>query len=231
MFLFFILNTYLHFGQTLQAKIKNASDYTFLKGQSSIYVDGSFISKSDVPLVSPEESFDCPLGYIHFTYTRLYTRSSHFDYSSSVDPSIRVTYHPRSKKVSQSGFYTKTTNYVFSQRITIFNTKTLPIENLKIIDQAPVSEDSDIIVKLVNPALKLPVEAGGPEPKALPSLRVASGVLAHWHGADEEGAEVDALGKDGKLNWVCAIPSQEKIGLVLQWEVTAPVKSTLVGLT
>jgi uncharacterized protein (TIGR02231 family) len=192
----------------LNAKIKNASEYTFLKGQSSIYVDGSFISKSDVPLVSPEESFDCPLG---------------------VDPSIRVIYHPRSKKVSQSGFYTKTTNLVFSQRITISNTKTVPIENLKIIDQAPVSEDSAITVKLVSPALKLPGEAV--ESKGFPPLKVAPGVIAQWHGADEAGVEVEALGRDGKLDWVCAVPAQEKIGLVLQWEVMAPIKTTIMGLT
>jgi len=193
----------------LKAKIKNASEYTFLRGQSSIYVDGSFISKSEVPLVSPEESFDCSLG---------------------VDPSIRVTYHPRSKKVSQSGFYTKTTNHIFSQRITIFNTKTLPIENLKIIDQVPVSEDSAITVKLVNPALKLPGEVGGVDPKASP-LKVASGVIAQWHGADEESVEAAVLGRDGKLDWVCNMLAQEKIGLVLQWEVTAPVKTTITGLT
>jgi len=192
----------------LNAKIKNASEYTFLNGQSSIYVDGSFISKSEVPLVSPEESFDCPLG---------------------VDPSIRVTYHPRSKKVSQSGFYTKTANHVFSQRITISNTKTHPIENLKIIDQAPVSEDSDITVNLVSPALKLPGE--WVEPKGFPPLKVAPGVVAQWHGADEEGVQVEALGRDGKLDWVCAVPAQEKIGLVLQWEVMAPVKTTIMGLT
>jgi len=47
-----------------QAKIKNASEYTFLPGNASVYADGSFISKSDVPLVSPDESFDCPLGYV-----------------------------------------------------------------------------------------------------------------------------------------------------------------------
>lgn len=206
----------------LNAKIKNASPYTFLSGQASVYVDGSFISKSGVPLVSPEESFDCPLG---------------------VDPSIRVIYHPRSKKISQSGFYTKSTNYVFSQRITVSNTKTLPIENLKIIDQVPVSEDSDITVKLVSPALGVPGEgfgggtvsghssstgAGG-EPKVLSPLKVVSGVNAQWHGADE-GVEVEALGRDGKLNWVCAIPAQEKIGLVLQWEVTAPAKTAIAGL-
>jgi hypothetical protein len=202
-----------------------------LNGQSSIYVDGSFISKSEVPLVSPEESFDCPLGYVYFTCTYSYVHSPHLHLliPTSVDPSIRVTYHPRSKKVSQSGFYTKTANHVFSQRITISNTKTHPIENLKIIDQAPVSEDSDITVNLVSPALKLPGE--GVEPKGFPPLKVAPGVVAQWHGADEEGVQVEALGRDGKLDWVCAVPAQEKIGLFLQWEVMAPVKTTIMGLT
>ena len=166
----------------------------------------------------------------------------------SVDPSIRVTYHPRSKKVSQSGFYTKNTTYVFSQRITISNTKILPIENLKVIDQVPVSEDSDICVKLVSPALGVPGEGSsgsgrtigigstsekgstGGELKTLPPLKVSPGVNAQWHDADDMRVEVEALGKDGKLNWVCAVPAQEKIGLVLQWEVTAPAKTPIIGL-
>ena len=94
-------------------------------------------------------------------------------------------------------------------------------------------------MKLVSPALGIPGEgfAGGTisgsstggEPKVLPPLQVASGVNAQWHGADA-GVEVEALGKDGKLNWVCAVPAQEKIGLVLQWEVTGPVKTTIMGL-
>jgi hypothetical protein len=47
----------------------NTSPYTFLSGQSSVNVDGNIISKSDVPLVGPEESFDCPLKYVHSTRT------------------------------------------------------------------------------------------------------------------------------------------------------------------
>ena len=102
-------------------------------------------------------------------------------------------------------------------------------------------------MKLISPALGVPGEGYGggtisgtssgsigitreKEPNALLPLKVASGVVAQWHGADETGVEVEALGKDGKLNWVCAVPAQEKIGLVLQWEVTAPVKTAIVGL-
>ena len=120
---------------------------------------------------------------------------------------------------------------MFSQRITIANTKTSPIENLRIIDQVPVSEDSKITVKLVSPALRVPGEGFGWGTNSDKTVSVASGVVAQWHGADKAGVEVEALGKDGKLNWVCAVPAQEKIGLVLQWEVAAPAKTSILGLT
>ncbi|KAF8877365.1 hypothetical protein BD779DRAFT_1677356 [Infundibulicybe gibba] len=184
----------------LKAKIKNASEYTLLQGSGSVYVDGSFISRSNVPLVSQQESFDCPLG---------------------LDPTIRIIYHPRSKKTTHSGLYTKTINHVHSQRITIFNTKTIPIKGLKVVDQIPVSEDSQITVKLTNPALTLPVP---------PPVSVTGGVSAQWDGADEDDVDRESLGRDGKLNWMCEVPAQEKINLLLSWEVTASANTPITGL-
>ncbi|KIL61351.1 hypothetical protein M378DRAFT_82562, partial [Amanita muscaria Koide BX008] len=107
----------------LSAKIKNASNYTLLSGVGSIYVDESFISKSSVPSVSPGESFDCALG---------------------LDPAIRVTYHPVSRKTSQTGFYSKSNVNSYSQRISISNTKSITITDLRIVDQIPVSADETI---------------------------------------------------------------------------------------
>ncbi|KAJ3481067.1 hypothetical protein NLJ89_g12240 [Agrocybe chaxingu] len=214
----------------LKAKIKNASEYTFLAGKASVYVDGSFISKSDVPLVSADESFDCPLG---------------------LDPSIRMTYHPRSKKTSQSGFYSKSTVHTYTQRITVHNTKsssTGAALNIKIVDQIPVSQDSIINVKLVQPPLSLPKAEGtgttsssaaGSSEKAKipPPVKVSSGVVATWDGADEvslgqgqEDVDVDALGREGRFCWICSVAPQGKVGLVLQWEVSAPLKTNITGL-
>ncbi|CAA7265472.1 unnamed protein product [Cyclocybe aegerita] len=216
----------------LKAKIKNASEYTLLAGNASVYVDGSFISKSEVPLVSPDESFDLPLG---------------------LDPSIRMTYHPLSKKTSQSGFYNKSTVYTYSQRITVHNTKSSPpgggtdALKIKVIDQVPVSQDSTINVKLVQPSLVLPnaestgtvSSAAGPGEKAKlpPPVKVSSGVVATWDGADEvslgqgqEDVDVEALGREGRLCWICSIAPQGKVDLVLQWEVSAPLRTDITGL-
>ncbi|KDR77584.1 hypothetical protein GALMADRAFT_245733 [Galerina marginata CBS 339.88] len=225
----------------LKAKIKNASEYTLLTGTASIYVDGSFISKSAVPHVSPDESFDCPLG---------------------LDPSIRVTYHPITKKVSQSGFYSKSSNYTFSQRVTVHNTKSISSSSsgvkVKIVDQVPVSEDASITVKLVQPALTMAHTEGtgsgtasgtSKEPKAPPPVKVAPGVHAMWDGADDVGVghsmgerkglgqgmgsadmDVASLGKEGRFCWVCEVPPQGKVALVAQWEVATPVGSVVVGI-
>ncbi|TDL23087.1 hypothetical protein BD410DRAFT_814727 [Rickenella mellea] len=194
----------------LKARIKNASDYTLFSGNASVYVDGSFISRSYVPPVSPEESFDCPLG---------------------IDPSIRIMYHPRSKKVTHSGFYQKTANHVFSQRITIFNSKSTAVDNVKIVDQIPVSENSQIIVKMSNPALTLPPSSGTTIANGKPPqpVDVSPGIKAQWDGTDEPGFDMTALGKDGKINWVSSMPAQGKMNLHLQWEVTAPACAIIVG--
>jgi uncharacterized protein (TIGR02231 family) len=200
-----------------QAKIKNASEYTFLRGTGSVYVDGSFISRTEVPPVSPEESFDCPLG---------------------LDPSIRVLYPPLAKKYAQSGFYSKTGHHIFSQHITIHNTKSTNVENIRILDQFPVSEDAQIQVKQVSPTLSAPVgsTSGGSGTSlnaieiAKKPVQVSKGISVLWDGADEPDVDVEALGKSGKFAWVCSVQAQAKVNLLLQFEVVAPPKTDVVGL-
>ncbi|RXW17065.1 hypothetical protein EST38_g8784 [Candolleomyces aberdarensis] len=262
----------------LSAKIQNVSEYALLEGPANVYVDGSFIARSTIPAVNPEEKFECALG---------------------IYPAIRITYHPLAKKLSQSGLLSKSKVYNYTRRITIHNTKNSTVEGIKIIDQIPVSEDATITVKLISPALQLPnfsspanaapvspgdtgsVPSSGkgglfrniggsgnnsnspsdtPSDKALKavakSVKVSPGVIAQWNRPDDlhsitgdgsteetkvhrssesvsdssEPLDLTALGKDGKISWICSIPPQTKINLTLQWEVSAPVNTDIVGI-
>ncbi|KAJ4482994.1 hypothetical protein C8J55DRAFT_511211 [Lentinula edodes] len=128
----------------LNAKIKNASEYALIPGKASVYVDGTFIARTDVPASGPDETFDCSLG---------------------LDSSIKITYHPLSTKIIHrtpfTGFTginslstfgtTKTTTTLYSQRITVVNTKRVSIDAMKILDRVPVSEDERIKVKVLKP--------------------------------------------------------------------------------
>lgn len=175
----------------------------------------------------------------------------------SLDPSIRVTYHPQIKKSSHSGFYNKSSVHSYTQRITVHNTKSAPAGSgneslkIKIVDQVPISEDSTITVRLLQPPLMLPGTDGnsggtissasgsGAELKLPIPVKVSSGVVAAWEGADEislgsvgqNDVDVESLGRDGHFCWIGSIPSQGKVNLILQWEVTAPLRTNILGLT
>ncbi|KAL0070047.1 hypothetical protein AAF712_002944 [Marasmius tenuissimus] len=217
----------------LKAKVNNDSEFTFISGDANIYVDGSFVSKSRVPLVSPLQHFDCALG---------------------VDPSVLITYHPVEKNTSTSGFYNKTTTHAYTQRLTIENTRTNNVPLLKIVDHIPVSNNSQITVKLLAPALNnassapsgstnnrnstVAAKKKAPESSLNATIassvganmKVAEGVFAQWDGADEKDVDVEALGKNGKMNWLCDVRPQDKVNLGLRWEVSAPVKVQVTGL-
>ncbi|KAG6852228.1 hypothetical protein C0991_001818 [Blastosporella zonata] len=149
-----------------------------------------------------------------------------------LDPSIRVTYHPRAKKQSESGFYTKTKTHVFTQSITVHNTNSTAASRVRIAEQIPVSEDTQIQVKLVSPALVLKEKEKSEKDNegAEKVVAVAKGVSAMWDGADDPAVDVNALGMNGMFNWVCAVPAQGKINLVLQYEVVTPARTNVVGL-
>ena len=147
-----------------------------------------------------------------------------------IDLTIRIIYHPRTKKINRSGLTIltgKTTSYVFDQRITIYNTKSVPITNVKILDQIPVSDNSKIIVNLINPPLVLP-QLKNSVPQA---VKAGNETVAQWKGTNESDIDPSLLGKDGQFSWVCNnIPAQETLNLVLSWEVVYPHDLQVVGL-
>ncbi|KAJ7789955.1 hypothetical protein B0H14DRAFT_3571580 [Mycena olivaceomarginata] len=199
----------------LTAHITNASEYTLLSGTANVYVDGSFIARLHRPLGQPAGKL------------RLPARSG---------PSIRITYPPISKQLSQSGFYKKSATHGFTQRIMVHNTKSVPVDGLRIVDQIPASRNAQVKVKLVQPALPLGEGdaagkgAAGAESNAgaetkgkkSASVSVSKGVVAQWDGGDDT---------ERRVGWVCAVPAQGKINLTLEWTVTvSPADAHVVGL-
>lgn len=109
----------------------------------------------------------------------------------------------------------------FIQHITVLNTKSITVKDLKVIDQVPVSEDERIEIKMLAPALTLP----GQPSKSSSSWakpKVASNVVAQWDGAYEDGVDQEGLGRDGKFNWVLSVPPQKSVCLMLRCEVNYP---------
>ncbi|KAF4622099.1 hypothetical protein D9613_009539 [Agrocybe pediades] len=180
---------------------------------SSIYVDHSFISRSEIPDASPKEVLLCALG---------------------VDPSIRVTYHSRTAHVSEAGFYNKSKKHSFSQRITVHNSKSVEVKGVKVRDNIHVSEDSNLIVNLITPPLTSPASNG----TTTSSVKLGDGIVARWTVPDSvvdtrddiDGPDNFVPGQDGMLEWVCSIPAHGKINLVLEWEILSNSKNEISGI-
>ncbi|KAF6752453.1 hypothetical protein DFP72DRAFT_904878, partial [Ephemerocybe angulata] len=215
----------------LTSNIKNKSDFTFLAGASNFYVDGSFISKSTVPLVGPQETFTCRLG---------------------TDPSIRITNHPLRTNRS-----VKNNTATYTQRISVYNSKaSQAVHDLKILARVPVSEDAGIVVKALEPKgltsgiskqakvvdgvfvgwFKADNDASKkPSGNNLVPLSKTSTITSHTSkgtGSTTAAAEEDTkhLGKDGKVQWACSLEAQRKVDLTLSWEVTHAREAVVVGL-
>ncbi|KAH8810146.1 hypothetical protein DL96DRAFT_1716865 [Flagelloscypha sp. PMI_526] len=187
----------------MMAQIRNESEYTMLGGDANIFLDGVFIGSTSVPGMSPQEKFDCSLG---------------------LDPTVRTVYAPLQKKSSTASNFltqTKTSTTIYTQRIEVTNTKpATTLSSVRIIDHVPVSQNSEVLVKLVKPSLAaIDTIKEKTKVEKVTVLDKPTTILAYWSLAD---------GSDGKLEWMLPnLPPKEKVELVLSWEVTAPEKVRL----
>lgn len=190
-----------------------------------MFLDGNFVSKSQVPDVSPQESFTCSLG---------------------VDPSVRITYHPQSKVSSTAGgglMSTKTKITAFKQRITIKNTRAASIARLVVQDRIPVSEDSRIKVAVHQPSEKAIGPVAGPGSSShggasnSSSLgasalsknadqvlveKISKNVVARWAQKEEEDGGSGGARGDGVIEWI-ATELTDTLDLNLSYDVSAPI--------
>jgi len=191
----------------LQAKIVNTTEYVLIPGSASIYVDGSFVGTTKLGHINPSQRFECSMGF---------------------DPSIQVTYHPADVKVSHSGIVQKRTTRSLEQRITVrnLNSRPYPVDNLKVIDQVPVSQAGKIEVKIHNPPL-------GSKKDSQP-VRVAPNVTAQWGTPDDGEEGAGSAGPVyvavGQFSWSVTVPPQKALTLWASYEVTHPRDTVVYGI-
>ena len=61
-------------------------------------------------------------------------------------------------------------------------------------------------------------------------MRVSEGIVAQWNGSDDLNGDLSALGGNGRIDWICAIPAFGTVILLLLWEVTTTQKTVVYGL-
>eukprot|EP01117_Protostelium_nocturnum_P018647 TRINITY_DN7836_c1_g1_i1.p1 TRINITY_DN7836_c1_g1~~TRINITY_DN7836_c1_g1_i1.p1 ORF type:complete len:558 (+),score=145.91 TRINITY_DN7836_c1_g1_i1:91-1764(+) len=154
----------------LKASVSNETSWPFLKGPMNIFMDGDYVSQSEMKYVSPNENFTIFLG---------------------ADEGVKVEYknlgsNKSTTKERERGERNKTTTteIVVKSRITITNYKKIPI-TLAIYDQLPLSSEDDIKVKLVRPEL---TERGGPKEN---SVKLTESNNVRWYATLEAGKSKD----------------------------------------
>ncbi|KZT61867.1 hypothetical protein CALCODRAFT_463674 [Calocera cornea HHB12733] len=198
----------------LQCQITNSSAYVLLRGPSNVFLDGSFVAKSSIPYATPQDIFSCSVG---------------------VDPSIRITYPPVSKKtrIQPAGGFLSSSKLdatLFTQRISLKNARQSDVK-LLVRDLVPVSEEQKFKVVVIEPS-NLDSAKAGEEVKVSPEV-FCYWARKDWHVTDKGTVSAGSLSKklykssqsdvpDGQVEWVVSLGPGKDIEFTLSWEVTAP---------
>jgi uncharacterized protein (TIGR02231 family) len=115
----------------LKTQLHNTSDFPYMPGDMNIFLENDFIGSGTIEMVSPGERFEIFLG---------------------ADEGVKVTRKLETRKV-EAGTLQKA-HYVYSIKVENFKAKSV---KLSLIDQLPVSRDSDVEV-MPDPELTAPTE-------------------------------------------------------------------------
>ncbi|EJT99099.1 hypothetical protein DACRYDRAFT_118368 [Dacryopinax primogenitus] len=187
----------------LQCQIVNSSSYSLLQGPSNIFVDGSFVAKSQIPFVSPQDTFACSIG---------------------IDPSIRITYAPQSRKARTQATGTifnqsKVDASIFTQRISIKNTRQTTVK-LFVRDHVPVSEDQKFKISVIEPKDLGAAKAGE-------IVNISKEAFCRWSQKDWDTLDIssnngNSFGANthtpyGQVEWVVTLGPGKSTELILSW--------------
>ncbi len=115
----------------LRAKVKNTTDALFLPGSVQVFLDGTYVGKSWVKLIGPNEEFDLYLG----TDERI--RAERKELKAKVDVSLFPGLRGK----------VKTIDYEYLIKVENFKSQEADVT---VIDQVPVSQNDEIKVEQVN---------------------------------------------------------------------------------
>ncbi|WP_372847036.1 mucoidy inhibitor MuiA family protein [Pontiella sp.] len=113
----------------LKAKAVNDGAHPFLAGKANVFLDGDFVTTSQMELVAPEEEFWVFLG---------------------ADESMKVEHKLIKKYQSKEGFTGKDVRHAFEYLLTVKNTHAVA-EEMIVWDQLPISGTEGLKVKLLEP--------------------------------------------------------------------------------
>ena len=179
--------------------VKNTSDYHLLPGTVNVFLDGSYVSKTDISDINTGDTFQCTLG---------------IDTSAKVEHTL-VSSSTTSTASSFVEQY-KTTTYTSTTTITNRHTGDYPIH---IVERSslPVASPQDTRIKVF---LKEPGGLAEGEEGSDINLGRPDGFKVKW------GTDVDETKdgkKSGKFIWYGTINPGKEVVLVSKWEVRAPV--------
>jgi uncharacterized protein (TIGR02231 family) len=116
----------------LKARVKNTSEFPFLPGSTSVFLDNNFISTSQMDLVNPDQKFWTFLG---------------------VDDGMEVKYKVIKHNYRDEGFISRKNKYIYEYIIQITSNKKTE-EEIVVWDQIPLSNNADIKVILLEPEIE-----------------------------------------------------------------------------
>jgi uncharacterized protein (TIGR02231 family) len=116
----------------LTSKVVNSSDFPLLAGAMNVFLDGTFVATSALRTVMAGEKFDLALG---------------------VDDGISIKHKRVNKFTEDTGLTNSGKRITYEYLITVQNNKKTT-ERVIVADQAPLSRNEKIVVKLLSPDAK-----------------------------------------------------------------------------
>ncbi|KAJ3530602.1 hypothetical protein NM688_g7685 [Phlebia brevispora] len=176
----------------LQCKVQNTSDYRFLPGPVSIFLNDSFVTKTTLGEVVPKDHFECALGS---------------------DPSMRIRY--KLSRVTSSGsrsmFGAKVRTVVCTAETIVGNKNGFAVSDLVVRDVLPIASEDSIKVELKKPE-KLADTQGDK------LIEVDDTTKVRWSKeADGKGGE-----SEGKYEWLVTVGAGKTVTVKAQWEIKVP---------